>query len=152
MGLFIIDQSLIFINSNGLLLFFFFFSICRNSWSSIYSVVPTIIEIICHHITIWLIKIKSGENKMIRAILAIFAWEKCFLCSAAFFLSIRNFCHWHCKLFYHLAEQYSTDFFMPMHAGKLIFVLISYWLLALQFGILLLDGIRFSRVIALSNL
>lgn len=50
---------------------------------------------------------------MIRAILSSFASEKCFLCSAAlyFYPCILNFCHWHCKLFCHLAEQYSTDYF-----------------------------------------
>lgn len=111
--------------------YYFFFSICRNSWSSIYSVVPTIIEIICHHITIWLIKIKSGENKMIRAILAIFAWEKCFLCSAAFFLSILNFCHWH-LYWYHIDYLHcKLEFFcrMELDSAELLPFPICKWFL-----------------------
>lgn len=112
-------------------------------------------EKLCHDIIIWLLKIKSGENKMIRAILSSFASEKCFLCSAAFFLypsCILNFCHWHCKLFCHLAEQYSTDYFHVYACRKtdicsdnLLTSHIASWIFFAQ------DGIRLSRVIALFN-
>lgn len=92
---------------------------------------------------------------MIRAILSSFASEKCFLCSAALFFypsCILNFCHWHCKLFCHLAEQYSTDYFHVYACRKtdicsdnlLTSRIASYFFFAQ-------DGIRLSRVIALFN-
>lgn len=93
---------------------------------------------------------------MIRAILSSFASEKCFLCSAALFFypsCILNFCHWHCKLFCHLAEQYSTDYFHVYACRKtdicsdnLLTSHIASWVFLAQ------DGIRLSRVIALFNL
>lgn len=92
---------------------------------------------------------------MIRAILSSFASEKSFLCSAAlyFYPCILNFCHWHCKLFCHLAEQYSTDYFHVYACRKtdicsdnLLTSHIASWIFFAQ------DGIRLSRVIALFNL
>lgn len=92
---------------------------------------------------------------MIRAILSSFASEKSFLCSAAlyFYPCILNFCHWHCKLFCHLAEQYSTDYFHVYACRKtdicsdnLLTSHIASWFFFAQ------DGIRLSRVIALFNL